>query len=120
MMIQLLKSKIHRATITQSSLDYEGSLAIDEDILDVSGILPYEKIAVLNISNGERLETYAIPDKRGSKVFSLNGAAAHKGKIGDRITVIAFMLVNSNESAAAPIILILDEKNRIIRKKKNS
>lgn len=86
---EFLKAKIHQATITQSNLHYSGSLTIDEEILEKSGILPNERIHVFNINNGQRFETYAIKGKRGSKQFGLNGAAARPGSIGDQIIIVA-------------------------------
>ena len=82
---QLLKSKIHRARITEANLYYEGSFTVDEDILDEADLLPYEKVSVVNINNGERFETYVIPGKRGSRIFCLNGAAARKGAVGMKL-----------------------------------
>ena len=114
----MLTGKIHRARITACELDYEGSLEIDPQILDAAGILPYEKILVVNRSNGERLETYAIPGQAGSKVFCLNGPAAHKGNVGDVITIMAFSLLDSAEALTyEPIIAVLDADNNIIERK---
>ena len=118
MFIQLLKGKIHRARITGCDLQYEGSLGIDEDLLDQAGILPFEKILVVNATNGNRLETYAIPAPRGSRIFLLNGAAAHKGKVGDIITVMAFASVTPEEARQfAHATIVLDEQNRVVRVK---
>ena len=114
----MLTGKIHRARITACELDYEGSLEIDPQILDAAGILPYEKILVVNRSNGERLETYAIPGQAGSKVFCLNGPAAHKGNVGDVVTIMAFSLLDSAEALTyEPIIAVLDADNNIIERK---
>ena len=85
----LLKSKLHRATVTGASLHYEGSLTVDEELAKQAGFLPYEKILVGNINNGERFETYMIFGQAGSKVIELNGATAHLGKIGDRLTIMS-------------------------------
>src|SRR5213594_2028781 len=90
MQIHLLKSKIHRAQVTGSSLDYEGSLTIAGDLMDKAGLLPYERILCSNLANGQRFETYAITGERGSGIIELNGAVAHLGKIGDRLTIMAF------------------------------
>src|SRR6185295_5573596 len=90
MQIHLLKSKIHRAQVTGASLNYEGSLTIAEDLMEKAGLLPYERILCSNLANGKRFETYVIKGKRGSGVIELNGAAAHQGKIGDRLTIMAF------------------------------
>jgi aspartate 1-decarboxylase len=110
----MLKSKLHRARVTESLLFYEGSLAIDEDLMEAADILPYEKISVFNINNGERFETYAIPGKRGSGEFCLNGAAARKGMVGDEIIVVTFCVVNEDEiNQYEPTIVLLDGTNKI-------
>ena len=98
MLIQVLKSKILRAEATDVRVDYEGSLAIDEELMDKVGMLPYEKILVADVENGNRFETYAITGKRGSHVCCLNGAAAHKGKVGDRLIVMAFAQMTPDEA----------------------
>ena len=90
MMLEMLKGKIHRARLTQCEIDYEGSLEIDIDYLKLAGIRPYEKILVVNATNGNRLETYAIPGASGSGIFCLNGAAAHLGRVGDIVTIMCF------------------------------
>ena len=90
MTVQLLKSKLHRIRVTESNLDYEGSLTLDPDDMEAVGILPYEKILCADVENGNRFETYAIEGKRGSHVCCLNGAAVHKGKVGDRLIVMSF------------------------------
>lgn len=114
MLLQLLKGKIHKARITMCDIDYEGSLEIDSDILEKAGILPYEKILVVNATNGKRLETYAIAGKAGSKVFCLNGAAAHRGSIGDTITIMCFASFTEQEAASfKPRVVVLDEKNDV-------
>jgi len=115
MEIQILKSKIHQARITGADLNYEGSLAIDLDLMDAAGIIPYEKILVVNATNGERLETYAITAARGSGTFLLNGAAARKGMVGDIVTIMAFASMTTKEAAGfTPKKLILDARNRIV------
>jgi len=98
MQICVLKAKLHRIRITEADLDYEGSLTLDPDDMEAVGILPYEKILCADVENGNRFETYAIPGKRGSHVCCLNGAAAHKGKIGDRLIVMAFALMSEDEA----------------------
>lgn len=116
MLLEVLKSKIHRARITACDLEYEGSLAVDQDILDQAGILPYEKILVVNASNGERLETYAIAAPRGSRTVLLNGAAARKGTAGDVVTVMAFASMTPEEAATAkPKKVILNQDNKVVR-----
>jgi aspartate 1-decarboxylase len=99
MMITVLKSKLHRIPVTEACLDYEGSLSLDPDFMEAVGIVPYEKILCANVENGNRFETYAIAGKRGSHVCCLNGAAAHKGKIGDRLIVMAFAQMTPEEAA---------------------
>ena len=90
MILTLLKAKLHRIRVTEACLDYEGSLSLDPDDMEAVGIVPYEKILVADVENGNRFETYAIEGARGSHVCCLNGAAAHKGKVGDRLIVMAF------------------------------
>ena len=97
-----------------ADLHYEGSLGIDLDLLDEVGITPWEKILVVNINNGERLETYAIPSPRGSKEFLLNGAAARKGSIGDQIIIMSFAQINAADASShLPKVIVLNEKNDI-------
>ena len=119
MFVQILKSKIHRARLTSCDLDYEGSLEIDMDYLEQAGILPYEKILVVNATNGQRLETYAIPGERGKGVFCLNGAAAHRGKPGDVVTIMTFAVMTPEEAAEyRPTVIVLDEKNSVTAKRR--
>ena len=116
MLITMLKSKLHHARVTQSELEYAGSLTIDQNLMDGVRMRPYEKILVANMANGERFETYAIPDKRGTKTICLNGATAHKGAIGDRLIVFSFAQVDEAEAAShKPLVLVLDENNDIIK-----
>jgi len=113
MYVSMLKSKLHFARVTQSERDYEGSLTIDPDLMDAVGMLPYEKILVADVENGNRFETYAIPGDRGSRVIGLNGATTHMGGIGDRLIVFAFALLSADQAAQHhPRVLILDEDNR--------
>ena len=93
----MLKSKIHRATITQADLNYEGSLTIDQDLLDRADILMHEKVAVVNINNGARFETYVIPGERGSGIICLNGAAARLGEVGDKVIIISYANMTTEE-----------------------
>ena len=112
----LLKSKIHRAAVTGASLHYEGSMTISEDLAEKVGLLPYERILVGNMGNGERFETYVIYGKRGAGVIELNGATAHLGKIGDRVTIMNFGQYTPEEAAAhTPRVLHLDEGNQVVR-----
>jgi aspartate 1-decarboxylase len=99
MTLTLLKSKLHRIRVTEACLHYEGSLTLDPDDMEAVGIVPYEKILVADVENGNRFETYAIAGARGSHVCCLNGAAAHKGSVGDRLIVMAFAQMTAEESA---------------------
>lgn len=98
MRLTLLKAKLHRIKVTEADLDYEGSLTLDPDDMEAVGIVPYEKILCADVENGNRFETYAICGKRGSHVCCLNGAAARKGKVGDRLIVMAFAQMSEEES----------------------
>jgi aspartate 1-decarboxylase len=118
MQVQLLKSKIHKAATTFCDLNYEGSLAIDLDLMDACGMLPYEKILIVNANNGERIETYAIPAERGSKTIGLNGAAARRGMVGDRLTIMSFGIVEASEAPAhTGQVIVLDKTNQIVNRK---
>jgi aspartate 1-decarboxylase len=115
MTVTLLKSKLHRIVVTESKLDYTGSLTLDEDLMDAVGILNYEKLLVANVDNGERFETYAIRGPRGSGVCCLNGAAAHKGKVGDRLIVMTWAQMPEEEARSfTPRIGVLDANNRLV------
>ncbi|PYJ82788.1 MAG: aspartate 1-decarboxylase [Verrucomicrobia bacterium] len=115
MQVHLLKSKIHRAQVTGASPDYEGSLTVAEDLMEKTGLLPYERILCGNLANGERFETYAIKGERGSGAIELNGAVAHLGKIGDRLTIMAFTEVDSAKATRwKPRVIVLGKKNKII------
>ncbi|MDR2982432.1 MAG: aspartate 1-decarboxylase [Puniceicoccales bacterium] len=117
MQVNLLRAKILRAEVTDAKLHYEGSLAIDTEIMRLVGILPHEKILVGNISNGERFETYAIPAPAGSRTFSLNGATAHLGKPGDLLVIMTFTWIDDAEAARhEPRVVVLAEANtKILR-----
>ena len=113
MHVQILKSKIRNAHVTACELYYEGSLGLDTDILDAAGIYPYEKLLVVNLNNGERLETYAIPEEAGSRTVCLNGPAARRGAVGDNIIVMAFAAMDSEKAAGfRPVKLTLNDKNQ--------
>ncbi len=113
MLLEMLKAKLHRAVLTQCELNYTGSISIDRDLLDQAGILPYEKVLVVNQNNGLRLETYAIEAPRGSREFCLNGAAARLGQPGDLVTVMAFAAVTPEEARDfKPTVVILSDQNR--------
>ena len=116
MELTLLKSKIHRATVTGASLDYEGSLTVSADLAELVGLLPYEKILVSNLNNGERFETYAIFGEARRGIIELNGATAHLGKIGDRLTIMSFARCTPEEAALhAPRIAVVNERNEVVR-----
>ena len=114
MMRYMLKSKIHRATVTAADLDYEGSLTVDRDLMDAAGLVAFERVKVYNINNGERFDTYVIEGVRGSRVIGLNGAAARKGLVGDLIIIAAYCLVDESELAGfSPKVVLLGSGNRI-------
>ena len=116
MQLTILKSKIHRATVTGASLHYEGSLTISSDLAELVDLREYEKILVGNLNNGERFETYVIYGEPQKGLIELNGATAHLGKIGDRITIMNFGSYSAEEAAKhQPRILVLDENNRVAR-----
>ena len=116
MTLEILKSKIHRATITEANLHYIGSIGIDEDLMDAANLIEFEKVQVLNINNGERLETYVIRAPRGSGMVSLNGAAARKAAPGDLIIIAAFAHMTPEEAKNnTPAIVFPDQFNKIVR-----
>ena len=116
MQLTLLKCKIHRACVTHSELEYEGSCAIDKDLMDLAGILPYEQIQIYNLANGERFTTYAIEAEAGSRVISVNGAAAHKASPGDRIIICAYAVLEQEElESFKPDLVYTNEHNHVIR-----
>jgi len=98
MFIEVLKSKIHRIKVTESNLDYIGSITIDEDWMDAVDLIPNEKVHIYNITNGERFETYVIKGERGSGVIGINGAAAHKAKAGDLIIIVSYAMVETDRA----------------------
>ncbi len=111
----MLRAKIHQATVTDADIEYEGSLTVDEELLEATDIRPFEQVRVSNLNNGERFETYIIPGKRGSRVICLNGAAARKGIKGDRIIIFSYCYYTEDEIRDfTPKIIRLDEKNNII------
>lgn len=112
----MLRSKIHMATVTDANLEYEGSLTVDERLLEEAGIFPYEQVMVSNLNNGERFETYVIPGKRDSGIICLNGPTARKGVIGDKIIIFCYEAFTDEELSRGftPKIVRVDEKNRLI------
>lgn len=116
MQLTMLKAKLHQARVTHSELEYEGSCAIDGRLLDEAGIREYEQIQIYNLANGERFSTYAIRAQDGSGVISVNGAAAHKAKPGDRIIICSYVLLDQKELVSfKPRLVYLDESNHITR-----
>ncbi len=114
MQIQVLKSKIHRATITEANLNYVGSITIDEDLLDAANLIENEKVQVVNVNNGERLETYVIKGKRGSGVCCLNGPAARKAAEGDVVIIISYATMAFEEARNfKPSIVFPKENNKL-------
>lgn len=115
MLSQILKSKLHHLRVTSCAPEYQGSLLIDEDLMDAAGIANWEKLLVANLENGERFETYAIAGERGSRVACLNGAAACKGSVGDRLIVMTFALMTDEELRShRPTVIVLGEGNAIL------
>lgn len=112
----MLKAKIHRASITMADLTYEGSLSIDYELMEAVGLREFERIHIYNINNGERFETYAIKAESKSGIIGLNGAAARKGMVGDRIIIVSYCLLSQDElHDYRPKIALLDHKNKIKR-----
>jgi len=115
MLSSYLKAKLHHLRVTQSELEYEGSLTIDRDLMDAVGVLPFEKLLIADLENGNRFETYAIEGPRGSGICCLNGAVAHLGKVGDRLIVMVFCQLTPEEAAVHhPRVIRLDAANRIV------
>lgn len=114
MQIQILKSKIHRAVITEANIDYVGSLTLDEDLMDAAGMIENEKIQVVNVQNGERLETYLIKGERGSGVCCLNGPAARKGLVGDTVIIISYAVMSPEEAGTYQPKVVHPGKNNLL------
>ncbi|TFE30036.1 aspartate 1-decarboxylase [Cohnella luojiensis] len=113
---QMMKAKIHRATVTEANLNYVGSITIDQDLLELVDILPDEKVQIVNNNNGARFETYAIPGTRGSGVICLNGAAARLVQPGDLVIIINYGLMSDEEARKhRPKVAILDERNQVVK-----
>ena len=117
MTVQMLKGKIHRATVKQAELNYVGSITVDADLLDAAGIYEYEKVAIVDIENGNRFETYTIAGERGSGMICLNGAAARCVSVGDKVILMAYAQLTPEEVSEgyAPQVVFLDEENKIVR-----
>lgn len=115
MLLNMFKGKIHRATVTEANLNYVGSVTIDSDLLEASGILPGERVQIVNNNNGSRLETYTIKGESGSGVICLNGAAARLVQPGDSVIIIAYALIESEEAKTfEPKVVFVDENNKIV------
>jgi len=115
MQIKVLKSKIHRARVTDANLDYEGSIAIDESLIEAAGLCPYEKVHILDITNGSRLETYVIKAPAGSKSICINGAAAHLVKPDDTVIILSYCSIDQKDSMGyKPNIIKVNHQNEII------
>lgn len=116
MMLNMLKGKIHRATVVQAEVDYVGSITIDEDLMDAAGILEYEKVQVADVNNGSRLETYVIAGERGSGMICLNGAAARFVSVGDKVIIMCYAQMTPEEAREnQPRVVFVDEHNKIAR-----
>lgn len=116
MQINMLKSKIHRATVVQSELDYVGSITVDEDLMDASGIYEYEKVQIADVNNGNRFETYVIAGERGAGMICLNGAAAHMVSLGDKIIIMSYAQMEPSEiKDNKPKVVFVDDENKITR-----
>lgn len=116
MTFEMLKGKIHRATVTQAELDYVGSITVDVKLLEQSGILEYEKVAIVDINNGSRFETYTIAGERGSGIICLNGAAARCVQKGDKIIIMAYAQMTPEEAKTnPPRVLFVDDNNQITK-----
>ena len=117
MTVQMLKGKIHRATVKQAELNYVGSITVDADLLDAAGIYEYEKVAIVDIENGNRFETYTIAGERGSGMICLNGAAARCVSVGDKVILMTYAQLTPEEvkNGYAPQVVFGDEENKIVR-----
>lgn len=116
MFVTMLKGKIHRAAVVQAEVDYVGSITVDADLLDAAGICEYERVQVVDVDNGSRLETYTIAGERGSGLICLNGAAAHKVEIGDKVIIMAYAVLDEKElKNHKPKVVFVDDENKIVR-----
>lgn len=116
MNITMLKSKIHRATVTQAELDYVGSITVDAELLEKAGILEYEKVQIVDVNNGERFETYTIAGEKGSGVICLNGAAARCVQKGDKVIIMAYCVVDAAKAKNhKPTVVFVDDDNKVSR-----
>ena len=117
MTVEMLKGKIHRATVVQAELDYVGSITVDQDLLDASGILEYEKVQIVDVNNGSRFETYTIAGERGSGMICLNGAAARCVSTGDKVIIMAYAQMSPEDlKDYHPNVVFVDDNNKVVRK----
>ena len=115
MLLNIFKSKLHRVKVTQAELYYEGSITIDQELLEVANILPYEKVQVVNVNNGHRLETYTTPGERGSRIICLNGPAARFNAPGDEVIIITYCQMTTEEAKNhQPLVILVDDNNNPI------
>lgn len=116
MLLNMLKSKIHRATVTEANLNYIGSITIDEDLMDAAGILQNERVQIVNINNGKRFDTYVIRGQRGKGDICLNGAAARLVHLGDKVIIMTYCLAELNEAKTLkPKVVLVDDNNKIVK-----
>ena len=116
MQLNMLKGKIHRATVVQAELDYVGSITIDEDLMEASGILEYEKVQIVDVNNGQRFETYVIAGEAGSGMICLNGAAARNVSVGDKVIIMCYAQMDQDEARGfKPHVVFVDENNHVSR-----
>ncbi|MBO5472512.1 MAG: aspartate 1-decarboxylase [Lachnospiraceae bacterium] len=116
MLVNMLKGKIHRASVVQAELDYVGSITVDEALLEASGIYEYERVQIVDVNNGNRFETYTIAGQRGSGLICLNGAAARQVQVGDKIIIMAYAMMEDRDvKGHAPKVVFVDDKNQIVR-----
>ncbi len=114
MLVETFKSKIHRVQVTEANLNYVGSITIDEDLIDAANMFTHQRVQIVNVNNGERLETYIIPGKRGSGVICLNGPAARKVEVGDTVIIIAYGLMEEQEARKyEPVVIFPDDQNKL-------
>jgi len=112
MKLSMFKSKLHQMRVTEANLMYEGSITIDEELLEMANLLPYEKVQVVNITNGSRLETYTVPGERGSRICCMNGAAARLTQVDDRVIVMSYAEMDPEEAKSfSPTVVVVDENN---------
>ncbi len=117
MQIEFLYSKIHRATVTDANLEYVGSITIDEELMEAANLLEGMKVDILDVNNGERFQTYVIKGKRGNRDICLNGAAARKVAVGDKVIIVSYAIMTLEEKKSfSPTVIMVDEKNNIVKK----